>query len=178
MDSKVKTRRTIAYGTFMLAAAVVTLVVTAAPAAAQSKCTAAKYKAMGKKYASKLKCYSKAVTMNAAIDATCLQKAEAKFASDWAKAEAKGDCLTVAPEVQGELSVDECVADALGILGGCTVTNGGVEICDGLDNDCNATVDDGGAALCDLGLCETIEVCNGAGGCESLPDPNAGSCGT
>src|SRR5438046_3588228 len=54
----------------------------------------------------------------------------------------------------------------------CTATNGGLEICDGLDNDCNGTIDDGGDALCDLGLCETIEVCNGASGCESMRDPN------
>src|SRR5439155_11467265 len=26
--------------------------------------------------------------------------------------------------------------------GGCVVTNGGVEICDGLDNDCNGMIDD------------------------------------
>ena len=164
-------------GMLMLAAAVVTLAVTAAPAASPSKCTAAQYKAMGKKYASKLKCHSAAALMNQPVDAACLQKAELKFAASWAKAEAKGDCLAIASEVQGELSVDQCIAAAQVLLGDCTVTNGGVEICDGLDNDCNGTIDDGGGALCDLGLCETYEVCHGAGGCESLPDPNAGSCG-
>ena len=46
--------------------------------------------------------------------------------------------------------------DALGDACDCEVTNGGIEICDGVDNDCNGDVDDG------LGL---GDVCQGVGEC-------------
>lgn len=42
----------------------------------------------------------------------------------------------------------------------CTKTNGGVEVCDGLDNDCNGLVDDGVAAPVGL-LCKAVGVCAG-----------------
>ena len=45
-----------------------------------------------------------------------------------------------------------------------THPNYGAEICDGLDNNCNNTVDDGGAALCTLD--NANEVCSGMDGCE------------
>jgi hypothetical protein len=35
----------------------------------------------------------------------------------------------------------------------CAITNGGVEVCDGLDNDCNGTVDDGFDLAHDVGNC-------------------------
>jgi len=41
------------------------------------------------------------------------------------------------------------------------------EICDGLDNNCNGVVDDGGDALCDNGLyCDGAESCGGSAGCQ------------
>jgi len=42
---------------------------------------------------------------------------------------------------------------------------GAAEICNGLDDDCNAVVDDGGNALCADGDDCTVDLCNGAGGC-------------
>ena len=55
--------------------------------AAKSRCTAAKYKAMGTKYLGKAKCYAKALQKDASVDLACLQKAETKFAVKWARAE-------------------------------------------------------------------------------------------
>ena len=104
-------------GLLALSAIPLVLATTAAPAAAQSKCTAAKYKEMGKKYASKTKCYAKAVQKNLPVDPNCLLKAEQKFALKWAKAEEKGDCLTVVDEVTGEGIVDFCVNVTVSALG-------------------------------------------------------------
>jgi len=48
----------------------------AAPAIAavspQQKCASAKMKAVGKKFAAKAKCYAKALSASAAVDAACL----------------------------------------------------------------------------------------------------------
>jgi hypothetical protein len=48
------------------------------------------------------------------------------------------------------------------------------EVCDGVDNNCNGTVDDGGAALCGNPGHVMTTVCNGAGGCNIAP----GGCAT
>jgi hypothetical protein len=45
---------------------------------------------------------------------------------------------------------------------------GGIEICDGYDNDCDGTVDNGGSALCNDGNGCTIDACT-AGGCMFAP---------
>lgn len=47
---------------------------------------------------------------------------------------------------------------------GCFHTN---ERCDGEDNDCDGTVDEGGDAMCDDGIPCTRDYCSGSGGCGS-----------
>jgi hypothetical protein len=145
----------------VVAASLLTLAVTAAPAAAQSKCTAAQYKAMGKKYLSKLKCYSKAVTQNVPVDVTCLQTAEGKFATKWAAAVGKGDCVNAASEAQGESSVDACVDVAEALLQPppvCPV--------DGSATACEAVSVAGACADC----------CGGIAGCGTCFEAVGGSC--
>ena len=49
----------------------------------------------------------------------------------------------------------------------------GFELCDGADNDCNGTIDDGGDAICDDGdLCNGSETCGGAAGCQAGTPPS------
>src|SRR5262249_25397968 len=56
-----------------------------------------------------------------------------------------------------------------------TATNDktGIEICNGVDDNCNGQVDEGGDALCDDGnTCNGTETCGGAAGCQpGTPDP-------
>ncbi len=53
-----------------------------------------------------------------------------------------------------------------------SVGPGGIETCDGLDNDCNGVTDDGGDALCPAFTdpCNIRQVCAGAAGCVSATD--------
>jgi hypothetical protein len=49
----------------------------------------------------------------------------------------------------------------------------GYELCDGADNDCNGTIDDGGDSICDDGdLCTGSETCGGAAGCQPGTPPS------
>lgn len=62
-----------------------------------------------------------------------------------------------------------CIASVRACVGGvpqmCMAGMGGAEICDGADNNCNGTIDDGGGALCaNTGHVDT-RVCNGMSGC-------------
>ena len=70
-------------------------------------------KAATHKVNSELKCQKKALATGRAVDAACLEKAQAKFAQAFAKAEAKGGCKNEgdAPAVQesAELFVDDVV---------------------------------------------------------------------
>jgi hypothetical protein len=80
-------------------------------------CAAAKRKAAGKKVDGKLKCVAKATMKGMPVDALCLSKVETKFATAFAKAEAKGGCLTSGDAGAIEASVDACVATLRGLLG-------------------------------------------------------------
>jgi hypothetical protein len=74
------------------------------------KCAAAKQKAAGKKAASKMSCFSKAKAKNLPPPGPtdpCLTKAEGKFSSAVAKADAKGPCPGTAVAI--EAAVDACV---------------------------------------------------------------------
>lgn len=47
------------------------------------------------------------------------------------------------------------------------------EVCDGVDNECNGVVDDGGSTLCDNALfCDGAETCTGAAGCQAGTPPD------
>jgi hypothetical protein len=83
---------------------------------ALSKCTAAKYKAAGKKALAKLKCIAKAVKVGKPVDPTCLQKAEAKFAVKWGEVEQEPDCLTSNDEATVEATVDAFVTEVTTLL--------------------------------------------------------------
>jgi hypothetical protein len=145
----------------IVAGSLLTLAVTALPAAAQSKCTAAQYKAMAKKYLSKLKCYSKAATQNVPVDAACLQTAEGKFSTKWAAALDKGDCVAAVSEAQGENAVDVCVTAAEALLQP-------PPLCptDGVPAPCEAVSVAGACANC----------CGGIGGCGCFEAVFTSSC--
>ena len=62
-----------------------------------------------------------------------------------------------------------CTATVQACIGGlpqmCTAGTSQPEVCDGVDNNCNGTVDDGGALLCPSRTHVDTQVCNGATGC-------------
>jgi hypothetical protein len=71
-----------------------------------------------------------------------------------------GNC-TVVTCAPGHYNLDGI--DANGCEYACTPTNGGVEICDGLDNDCNGVIDDGFNLMSDPNNCGTCNrVCSAA----------------
>jgi hypothetical protein len=51
-----------------------------------------------------------------------------------------------------------------------------VETCNGVDDDCDGQIDEGGAVLCDDGLSCTHEACHGVGGCVSSSAMDVDSC--
>src|SRR5262245_2447376 len=107
-----------------LVAVIVALVVLAAgdEVSAKSKCNGNKMKAAAKKAASKLSCHAKAVTKGLGVDATCLAKAENKFSSAFAKANAKkykdDGCLSTEDTVPIEVLADEFVEAVVARLSG------------------------------------------------------------
>ncbi len=101
------------------------LVVTAGAATdPAARCTEAKIKAAAKKTSSKLKCHAAAAAKATAVDPSCLMKAEAKFSTAWARAEAKGGCITTGDESAVEGKVDACVADVVSALRACGEVDG------------------------------------------------------
>jgi hypothetical protein len=94
-------------------AAVFALVLTFAPpsiaTSPQTKCKITKLNAATTKLAGKLKCYTNAMKKSVPIDATCLAKAEQKFADAFAKVEArtKGGCAVTGEAPGVETQVDQ-----------------------------------------------------------------------
>lgn len=110
----------------------------------EQKCASAKMKAVGKKYAAKAKCYAKALSQSAAVDAACLQLAESKFQTAFDKAEAKGGCLNENNAAAIEAKIDTCLADVVGDLGCGNGVQEGDEQCD----DGNVISGDGCSSTC------------------------------
>jgi hypothetical protein len=85
----------------------------AGPAHAISKCTSSKWGGVAKKASSKAKCYQKAQT-KLTLDPACISKAEATYASGWAKAEAKADCAVPPGDAAAiEAKIDAFIVDLI-----------------------------------------------------------------
>jgi GH25 family lysozyme M1 (1,4-beta-N-acetylmuramidase) len=90
----------------------------------------------------------------------------------------KGTCQCVDADGDGYGAVSGATCP-LGSAQDCDDHNaaihpGAVEVCNGLDDDCDGTVDNGGAAQCDDRNVCTDDACNGVGGCSHTN--NANSC--
>jgi len=86
------------------------------------KCAAAKLNAAAKKMAAKLRCYQKAVAANGRLHPNCLVVAEATFAAAFARAEARGGCVTTGDAAAIEMEVDADVAALVSALSPVTIT--------------------------------------------------------
>jgi len=91
----------------------------------EAKCASLKQKAAAKKEASKLGCWSKAVTKSVPIDSACIAKAEVKFSVAFTKASVPPGCADPGngladPIAPIEGSVDACVAHVLTTLADVT----------------------------------------------------------
>jgi len=78
-------------------------------------CAAAKEKATGKKFSSKLLCHAKAVLKGVTADMDCLDKAEQKFQLAFSKADDKGGCVNPGDASDVEMLVVD--AGVLAVLG-------------------------------------------------------------
>ncbi len=127
-------KRSIALATVVavgLAAAAVAL----NPQPLPPKCAAAKILAAATKAAAELKCYAQAsLDRSTHAPDACLTAAEQAFSKAFAKAEAKGGCLTQGDASNVETTVDLCVGAIVALLpagtpvatptpGGCGITN-------------------------------------------------------
>ena len=89
-------------------------------ASAASKCAQGQTDAAGKKAKAEASCYAKALQKGLPVDAACIQKAVDNFDKGFAKAQAKGDCLTPDTDAASvEAAVDSMIAGTIQ-----TVTNG------------------------------------------------------
>jgi len=80
------------------------------------KCASSKQKAVGKKEAAKLGCYSKAAGKAIQVDPACLTKAETGFMAAFTKADAKGVCEGTESNV--EFTIDHCMDELNGVITG------------------------------------------------------------
>src|SRR5205085_3264279 len=81
------------------------------------KCAATKMKAATKKFASKGKCYAKALGEGTSVSGACITAAEDKFTDAFAKADAAGGCLHEADANAIEATIDASIAQIVGDLG-------------------------------------------------------------
>lgn len=151
-----------------LAATLVILTVASSALAAAdpaNTCAAAKQKAAAQKFSNKVKCHGVAIKKAVAVDPACLAKAEAKFETAFAKAEAKGGCSTTADAAAIELMIDTALGDLLTALPGATVPPAS---CDAL-NDCQScslcTQEPGGACESAVADCSTDAACTDLNDC-------------
>jgi len=109
--------------TFLVAVAALALVSTVTHAADPgAKCAAAKQKAAAKKLSGKVKCHGNAIKKEITVDPACLTKAETKFETSFAKAEAKGGCVTTGDVDAIEALIDDTLAQLLDSLPPSTTT--------------------------------------------------------
>jgi putative metal-binding protein len=152
-----------------------------------NKCEGEKIEAAAKKLSCKCALEAKQAEKGGTIDLTKFAKCEATFSKSFAKSEEKGSCNTTGDTAVIEAKVDAFLADLDASLPAdptaCIPSNGGVEICDGVDNDCDGTIDDGnpgGNVSCgvDTGECSvgTTTCTGGAIDCVGDVGPVTESC--
>ncbi len=84
--------------------------------------------------------------------------------ANWIGKGYKTSCDVTVASVGTCKGVREC--SSTGALPACTARTPSAEVCNGVDDDCDGTVDEGGDTLCaDDGLTCTTEKCNGTAGC-------------
>ena len=88
----------------------------------RSGCASAKLKASAKKLVAKSGCQAKALAKHLPVDPLCLGTAESKFSKEFAKAEARTDCLELGDVTAAEAQLDLCLAVLLGAEPGPTTT--------------------------------------------------------
>ena len=88
------------------------VIFTAAASGVESDCASKVITAATNKAKGKTECYSQAVAHGVPADAACLQKADDKFAKDFASATKKGGCPNATDPATVEATVDQFVSDA------------------------------------------------------------------
>lgn len=83
-----------------------------------TRCTGTKIKAAGKKTFDEAKCHQKAIIAERNVDGLCLGKAESKFVTTFAHAEAAGGCVVTGNATTVEGDVDTCIASFVGAISG------------------------------------------------------------
>jgi hypothetical protein len=154
------------------------------PAMTANRCAALKLKATGKKAKTKLGCHGKAAHRGDGVDASCLAKAEARFAAAFAAAESDPTCFTMHDAGDVEDRVDELVADVVAALPSDTTTTGASSTTTSSTASSTTTT---GAPVCGNGVREGSEQCDGTPtgslcgdrfGCFPAGDPRECTCCT
>jgi hypothetical protein len=147
-----------------------------APASAQSRCTAARYQALGKLGLAEAKCVAKATRKGEPTDRSCTEKASARFGRTWSRSERKGDCEQpgalagqfardlVRLLVEGELAIEIDPPSRLCCTGG-------------VGEQCGWVVDEPECTALPATLGAPGTVCDGlTGGCTATPATLGGCC--